>query len=65
VNHLTQLRIKAGLDKKQAAKLIGITVKTLERYELGKVPASKVGYQMARTYGTSMEQIYRPFYEGD
>lgn len=65
MNHLTELRVKAGLDKKQAAKLIGVTVKSLEKYELGKPPATRIGYNMAQVYSTSMEQIYKPFYKED
>lgn len=53
---LEAARVNAGLSRKEAAKILGITYATLRNYEIGSfLPTPQIAKKMCQTYGIPIE----------
>ena len=56
---LQNARIKAGLQQKEAAKLLGCTVRTIQGYEAGSIsPRLPVIIKMKKVYNCEYEDLF-------
>lgn len=57
-DRLKSLRLENNLTKKQAAKLVGVSPKTIENYELGnRKPKLEILVDLANNYNTTTDYI--------
>lgn len=57
-NKLKEVRNKAGLTQKQVADAVGIKEQAYQRYEYNMIPNAILACKIAKTLGTTVEQLY-------
>lgn len=60
MNEIRRKRLEIGLKQKAVARRIGVSTKTVQRYEFGVItPSSKRLEQLAKVFNCSAEELVR------